>query len=238
MANLPDKEPSAGLKSLRLAKYALLRHYQANMVNSGALTIILLSSCLTHKQEMKSIITFLAFLLSISLSAEAQTPANEFWASLQKHCGKAYEGQLKLPKDDTAFGGKKLVMHVRSCSATEIKVPFFVGDDKSRTWVFTLKDGLITLKHDHRHEDGSEDEVTQYGGTASNSGSATLQFFPADQHTATLLPRAASNVWSVSLDETTFGYNLTRIYNNTVFKVVFDLTKPVDEPGAPWGWGK
>lgn len=187
---------------------------------------------------MKRISITLSLILLSIISLQAQTPANEFWASLQKHCGKAYEGALELPKDDTAFGGKRLVMHVRSCSATEIKVPFFVGDDKSRTWVFTLKDGLITLKHDHRHEDGTEDEVTQYGGTASNSGAATLQMFPADQHTATLLPRAATNVWSVSLDDTTFGYNLSRIYNNTVFKVLFDLTKPIETPEAPWGWGK
>lgn len=187
---------------------------------------------------MKRISITLSLILLSIVSLQAQTPANEFWASLQKHCGKAYEGTLELPKDDTAFGGKRLVMHVRSCSATEIKVPFFVGDDKSRTWVFTLKEGLITLKHDHRHEDGSEDEVTQYGGTATNTGSSTLAMFPADQFTATLLPRAATNVWSVALTETAFSYSLSRIYNNTLFRVMFDLTKPIETPEAPWGWGK
>ncbi len=177
-----------------------------------------------------------ALLLLTTLTLSAQNPAQEFWDNLQKHCGKAYEGTLELPKDDEGFAGKKLVMHVRSCSATEIKVPFFVGDDKSRTWVFTLKDGLITLKHDHRHEDGSEDEVTQYGGTAPNTGTSNLQMFPADQYTATLLPRAATNVWSVILNEDSFYYNLSRIYNSTFFRVAFDLTKPIDTPGAPWGW--
>lgn len=182
-------------------------------------------------------ITFVSILLLVSaLSVQAQNNVDQFWNNLQKHCGKAYEGTLALPKDDPAFSGKRLVMHVRSCSATEVKVPFFVGDDKSRTWIFALKDGMITLKHDHRHEDGSEDEVTQYGGTASNRGSATLQVFPADQFTAALLPRAASNVWSVNLEETTFSYNLTRINNNSVFKVVMDLTKPIETPEAPWGW--
>jgi len=175
-------------------------------------------------------------LLIIASNLQAQTDADEFWNNLQKHCGKAYEGTLELPKDDEGFAGKKLVMHVRSCSANEIRVPFFVGEDRSRTWVFTKKNGVITLKHDHRHEDGSEDEVTQYGGTASNTGSDNLQMFPADQHTATLLPRAATNVWSVSLDDTSYSYNLSRIYNNTVFRVVFDLTDPIKTPKAPWGW--
>ena len=55
-------------------------------------------------------------------------------------------------------------MHVRSCKDKTIRIPFFVGDDKSRTWVFTMsKSNLITLKHDHRHKDGSEDKITQYG---------------------------------------------------------------------------
>lgn len=183
---------------------------------------------------MKRILTIALLLFGASLTA--QTGAETFWNNLQKHCGKAYEGQLIAPENDEGFAGKKLVMHVRSCTSKEIKVPFFVGDDRSRTWVFTKKKGVITLKHDHRHEDGSEDEVTQYGGTASNTGSANLQMFPADQQTATLLPRAATNVWSVSLDEKSYGYNLSRIFNNTIFKVEFDLTKPIKTPEAPWGW--
>ena len=184
---------------------------------------------------MNKTLTFVLLLCS-AIAAQAQSPAQAFWDNLQKHCGKAYEGQLELPKEDPDFAGKRLVMHVRSCSATAIKVPFFVGEDRSRTWVFTMNNGVITLKHDHRHEDGSEDEVTQYGGTASNTGGMTLQMFPADQHTADLLPRAATNVWSVSLDENSYGYNLTRITNNSVFKVMFDLSKTVATPEAPWGW--
>lgn len=184
--------------------------------------------------KMKKLLTITLLIIGTGLAA--QSAADDFWNGLQKHCGKAYEGTLELPKDDEAFGGKKLVMHVRSCSTTEIKIPFFVGEDRSRTWVFTKNNGVITLKHDHRHENGSEDEVTQYGGTASNTGSATLQMFPADQHTANLLPRAATNVWSVTLDDTTYSYNLSRIYNNTIFRVVFDLTKPIKTPAAPWGW--
>jgi len=183
---------------------------------------------------MKRFLTITILIICTTLNA--QSGADNFWSNLQKHCGKAYEGVLELPKDDESFGGKKLIMHVRSCSDTEIKVPFLVGEDRSRTWVFTKVKGVITLKHDHRHEDGSEDEVTQYGGTASNTGSDNLQMFPADQQTTNLLPRAATNVWSVTLDDKSFSYNLSRIYNNTVFKVVFDLTKTIKTPEAPWGW--
>jgi hypothetical protein len=55
-------------------------------------------------------------------------------------------------------------MHVRTCSENALRIPFHVGDDHSRTWVITRTENGLRLKHDHRHEDGSEDAVTQYGG--------------------------------------------------------------------------
>ena len=72
-------------------------------------------------------------------------------------------------------------MHVRNCAEKTIRIPFFVGDDKSRIWVLTYENDRIQLKHEHRHQDGSEDKVSQYGGVTKNSGSPKLQFFPADQ---------------------------------------------------------
>ncbi len=44
-------------------------------------------------------------------------PNTQFWNAVQSHCGKAYEGVLELPEEDEGFGGKRLVMHVRSCGA-------------------------------------------------------------------------------------------------------------------------
>ncbi len=61
-------------------------------------------------------------------------------------------------------------MHVRSCKKGTISIPFFVGDDKSKTWVFYRnKDNLVTLKYDYRHEDVSEDKITQYCGSSPNT---------------------------------------------------------------------
>src|SRR5690606_7850917 len=123
-----------------------------------------------------------------------------------------------------------------ACERNSIRIPFFVGEDRSRTWALTLEDNRIELKHDHRHEDGSEDEITQYGGTASNSGLASLQVFPADEFTAELLPAAASNVWWIGLDEDRFSYSLKRIGTDRIFTVSFDLKNPIEAPEAPWGW--
>lgn len=185
---------------------------------------------------MKYIFFLVLFLLSFHLHSQEITGSEQFWNKLALHCGKSYEGQLVSPASDPRFAGR-LLMHVRSCQEGRIRIPFFVGEDRSRTWVLTRdEEGLIQLKHDHRHEDGTEDKVTQYGGKASNTGSATTQFFPADQFTADLLPAAVGNVWWITVDENSFTYNLRRLGSDTLFSVKFDLTKPVDAPEAPWGW--
>lgn len=168
--------------------------------------------------------------------AQEKSASQLFWENLKIHCGKAYEGKLISPESDPRFAGR-LIMHLKSCENERIRIPFLVGDDRSRTWVLTMEEaGLIQLKHDHRHEDGSEDQVTQYGGKASNTGSATAQFFPADQFTANLLPAAVGNVWWITLDENSFTYHLRRLGSATLFTVKFDLTKPIEAPAAPWGW--
>lgn len=185
---------------------------------------------------MKYFYSVALLILCFQLLAQEKSNADQFWGKLTAHCGKAYEGQLVSPASDPRFAGK-LVMHVRSCESGRLRIPFFVGDDRSRTWVLTMdENGLIQLKHDHRHEDGTEDKVTQYGGKATNSGSAIAQFFPADQFTADLLPAAVGNVWWITVDENSFTYNLRRLGSETLFTVKFDLTKPIQAPGAPWGW--
>lgn len=176
-------------------------------------------------------------ILSFSVSfSQEKSEAQQFWNSLQNLCGKSFEGTLVLPENDQQFGGKQLIMHVRSCTDNIIKIPFFVGDDKSRTWVLTYENDRILLKHDHRHKDGSEDEITQYGGKTTNAGQVSIQTFPADQETKNLIPEASTNIWWITLNDVEFTYNLRRLGTPRVFKVTFDLTKAVENPDAPWGW--
>lgn len=185
---------------------------------------------------MKKVLLLFGVFILFSYQKREATGADEFWEQLKTHCGKSYEGVLSHPQDDADFSGKKLIMHVRECSENQIAIPFFVGEDKSRTWVFTKVDGKIELKHDHRYEDGTPEEITMYGGVASNTGQPTIQVFPADQHTTDILPPASTNVWWVTLDHGTFTYNLRRVGSDRLFTVIFDLNKTVESPGAPWGW--
>lgn len=162
-----------------------------------------------------------------------------FFEDIKSHCGNAYAGKL-VSKDeaDTDFVGKKMIMHVRECSDTELRIPFHVEDDHSRTWVITKTDAGLRLKHDHRHEDGSEDAVTQYGGDTIYDGAKSRQVFPVDQFSIDMflkegLDVSIVNVWAVEINNATFAYELSR--PNRHFRVEFDVTKPVETPPAPWG---
>ena len=145
------------------------------------------------------------------------------------------------PADDD-FVGKPLVMHVRHCSPSEIRIPFYVGDDRSRTWVLTRTATGIRLQHDHRHEDGSSDVLTMYGGETAGPGTATRQEFPVDAESVALFTREGrqvsnTNVWAMEVHPGSFAYELRRppIPGGRFFRVEFDLTRPVPSPPPPWG---
>lgn len=167
----------------------------------------------------------------------SQAPQDAFWQRLQALCGRAYRGRLTEGNaSDSTFRRAELVMHVRQCSPSEVRVPFHAGADRSRTWVITrTRDGL-RLKHDHRHADGGEDRVTQYGGDTRDAGSAARQDFFADAHTASLIPAARANVWTMEVvPGTRFAYALRREGTDRRFRVEFDLATPVAAPPPPWG---
>jgi hypothetical protein len=168
-------------------------------------------------------------------------PQDRFFGALSALCGKAFEGKVASPpvEADAAFAGKRLVMHVRSCGADEIRIPFHVGGDRSRTWVVTRTATRLTLKHDHRHADGDEDKLTQYGGDTLTEGSAARQEFPADRFSKDLfvrenIPVSTTNVWAIEVQPgVLFAYELRR--PGRFFRVEFDLSRPVAPPPAPWG---
>ena len=192
--------------------------------------ITLLISCNTTSTESSQIKD------NEPINTVEDTVAKAFWNELKDLQGKTFEGQLVNAPANDEFAGKKLVMHVLYSDDETILIPFNVGDNLSRTWVFKYQNGRIELKHDHRMENGENDEVTMYGGTTTNEGMANMQVFPADQETLDVIPAAFSNVWWVTVDSTTFTYNLRRIGTDRLFTVAFDLTKEIEKPAPSWGW--
>ncbi|MGL4472936.1 MAG: hypothetical protein ACRCT7_00420 [Shewanella sp.] len=173
------------------------------------------------------------------LSQEIDLKQLAFFDAIKAHCGKAYAGAVvNASAADASFSNKRLIMHVRECSEQQLKVPFHVGDDHSRTWVITKTAQGLQLKHDHRHQDGNSDTVTMYGGDTATTGSTTLQSFPVDEFSianfmANGLNQSVTNVWHMGIDSNSFSYRLTRA--NRDFLVEFDLTQPVALPPSPWG---
>jgi len=51
-----------------------------------------------------------------------------------------------------------------------------------------------------------------------------------------MIPAAAASVWWITIDETSFTYNLRRVGFDRLFTVKFDLTRTEVNPSAPWGW--
>lgn len=157
-------------------------------------------------------------VLGCARTVGGRTPAqpdarDQFFATLTSLCGTRFEGAMTFPADPAHdFAGKRLVATVASCADREIRVPFLVGEDRSRTWIITRSTSGLQLQHDHRHADGTPDSVTLYGGMATATGTPLAQSFVADAHTAALIPAAVTNVWTVTLaaDGTSLTYHLER----------------------------
>ena len=171
---------------------------------------------------------------TITVRAQSEPASAVFWKELEKVCGKAFAGiVVAAPADDTTFKDKTLVMHVRSCEKDRIRIPFVVGENRSRTWVLTRARDRLLLRHDHRHEDGKPDTVTMYGGWTTSVGMPTRQMFPADQDTVNTIPAAAPNVWWIELvPGEYFSYNLRRMGSERYISIRFDLKNAVKAPEA------
>lgn len=169
------------------------------------------------------------------------SPLNVFWRGIASHCGQAFDGRITAnvpPQPADAFAGQRLVMHVRDCSDNEIRIPFHVGSDRSRTWILTRTGNALTLKHDHRHADGTPDAVTMYGGDTVDPGTAVRQEFPVDAVSVRLFERegltaSMINVWAMEIvPGERFVYELARPGTDRLFRVSFDLSAPVEAPGG------
>ncbi|MEM7639422.1 MAG: hypothetical protein AAF269_10180 [Pseudomonadota bacterium] len=168
-------------------------------------------------------------------------PSAEYFERLTQLCdGQAYAGRLVSNDEaDADFQNIEMTIGPASCTGLMVRIPFRVGEDRSRTWEVTRTTDGIRLKHDHRHRDGTEDVLTQYGGDSDDSVTSGRHDFPADQETKDLFIRegievSTQNTWSVEIEPgQLFAYQMSR--PNRLFRVEFDLTEATDLPPPPWG---
>ncbi len=152
-----------------------------------------------------------------------------FFNNLASLCGNTYQGeQIYRSHHSSGWAHLDLIMKVSVCEEGQILIPFQVGEDHSRTWMFISEEGRLRFRHDHRHPDGTPEDDTLYGGYADLNGSAFVQHFPADEYTGTIIEGGSGNIWTVSISEdfTTFSYWLERDGEKRL-RIDFDLTKPL-----------
>lgn len=169
---------------------------------------------------------------STAFAADAPSDQTVFMTRLNALCGQRFEGRVvTTDAADADFASRRLIMHVRDCSPDEVRIPFAVGEDRSRTWIVTKTDAGLRLKHDHRHDDGTTDVLHWYGGDTTEAGTAARQTFPVDAESIALFNAnesavSTTNVWAMEVHpDRMFAYELRR--PNRHFRVEFDLTKPL-----------
>lgn len=192
----------------------------------------------------KSILFGISLMLLVSLSAcggngEAEPepapevhPHDAFFANLTDLCGAHLVGESTFPdNDDHPLVGTELHNHVSSCDENMIRIELLRdgGDYWHGAWVIERREEGLHLFHDHlgeerTMEDLGDDDYHGYGGYATDGGSATVQYFAADDVTAEIIPAAATNVWMMELDleNGQFIYYLER-HNEHRFRAVMHV---------------
>lgn len=180
--------------------------------------------------------TFLLSLLAVACclaspgrcNATLDAASEAFFMRLHRLDGRVFTGATVFPTDPAhEMVGKRLVLRVQAASPDEVRIPFLVGEDASRTWILRRTPRGLLFKHDHRLADGTPDPVTNYGGLAVPGLLSGVQVFPADGETAAMLPEASSNVWCLRLspDGRTLTYSLER-HQEARYEACFQLDAP------------
>src|SRR5690625_33837 len=202
-----------------------------NSISLFALTALVLAAC--GAPESGGAGAEATEELASVASARDLAPQDAFWANLQALCestipaapGKLLQG----PEGDTQIDPEApLVVHFWECGDDELRFPLHVADNRSRTWVFIRHDDHLELRHDHRHEDGTEESNTWYGATTLEEGSPTSQEFVTRRG-------EFSGGWRVEIEPgERFTYGTIR-NGERRHHLEFDLSSPTEVPPLPWG---
>ncbi len=142
-----------------------------------------------------------------TLEFEMENPQAAFLTNLSSLCGEWFSGESTYPDNpDHPLVATELRTHISECDEDMVRIELYRdGDYWHGAWVLEMREEGLHLYHDHlgevrTEEELGDDDYTGYGGYADERGSATFQFFPADDVTGEIIPEAATNVWMMDLD--------------------------------------
>lgn len=166
---------------------------------------------------------------AVALETALSYTEQEFLDNLASLCGKSFRGrEVYMAPGRESWAHMDFVMHVTVCEDDRVYIPFHLDEDRSRTWMFIAEENGLRFRHDHRHEDGTPEYLTLYGGYADGTGTEYMQNFPADEYTKELLEDVFNREWQIILaeDMSKMTYQLT-YHGDPVFTAEFDLTNPI-----------
>ena len=86
-----------------------------------------------YQVALPVVLTLLACGACGGTDSDAEGSQSLFWRNLTDRCGESYAGRATMaPEGDTVVAGRNLVMHIMECGDREIRIPFHVGENRSR----------------------------------------------------------------------------------------------------------
>ncbi len=164
-----------------------------------------------------------------SMESDMSDIEKAFLDNLASFCGKSFRGKESYSAPGReSWADKDFIMHVTVCEPDKVYIPFHLDEDRSRTWMFIAGEQGLRFRHDHRHDDGTPEELTMYGGYADGTGTAYMQKFPADEYTVELLDDVFNREWRVIITEDLSALKYQLLYHGElVFAAEFDLLNPL-----------
>ena len=144
-------------------------------------------------------------------------------------CGQTFSGRVVVDNaKDPRFDGQELRLHIADCpslssylqassppstmpklsTAPLLRMPFHVGTDQSRTWLFSITEQGLHFQHQHLHPDGQPDAVSMYGGYLTHVEATSSQQvrydFPVDEFSKSMFTKnnmavSNTNTWQIVL---------------------------------------
>jgi hypothetical protein len=163
--------------------------------------------------------------------SDYENAKDAFFATAATLCGETFSGASVYPDNpEHPLVDTELRVHISSCDEDMLRMDLYRDSNTWHgAWVLERRGEGLHLYHDHLgdvrvREDLGEGDYTGYGGYADDRGTATRQYFPADEVTGEIIPEAVTNVWmmEIDLENETFTYYLER-HNEPRFRA--ELTK-------------
>jgi len=119
----------------------------------------------------------------------------------------------------------KIWLEVAQCNQKEIRMPIYINEKIYRTLILSQDQSNYILRHENKRSDGTQAEISMYGGQTDGKKDAFLLLFPADGYSRQLLGAELNYAWSLAFtsDKSTLSY---MIENNgkLTLQIDFDLS--------------